>query len=48
VNAGVNQREIGPSILKPWVENVAEWMTCDIDPERINPPPRLDKCLTER
>jgi hypothetical protein len=46
--AGVDQAKIGPEIVVPWVEHVAEWVARDIDPERINPPPRPDECMTER
>lgn len=46
--AGVDERQIGPVIVVPWVEHVAEWVARDIDPERIAIPPRPDDRLTER
>jgi len=48
VERGVDPHVIGPVIIAPWVEHVAEWVARDIDPERINPPPRPNDKLTER
>ena len=33
---GVDPQVIGPVIIAPWVEHVAEWVERDIDPERID------------
>jgi hypothetical protein len=48
VRAGVVEDRIGAEIIVPWLKHVAEWVRCDIDPERISTPPRPDDCLTER
>ena len=46
--AGVAENQIGPQIIVPWLEHVADWVARDIDPEHIYIPPRPEERLTER
>jgi hypothetical protein len=48
IKAGVAAAEIGPTINAPWLEQVAAWVTGEIDPERILLPPRPAEDLSGR